>query len=239
VLEWKRRLSVPSAVAIVLIALLVCGGTALAVTGGVSDANRHPNVGILLETSGGTYCSGTLISPTVFLTAAHCAPDGSRVSVSFDPTYTSSSRLYSGTFQADQFGSGVVVFRRPIWGIAPAQLPTAGQLTTLPSNQQFTVVGYGQREWPIYLGPIRRAYAVTTFTSVSRTHLQLSNTGGSGGACFGDSGGPNFLGGGSTETNVVAAITSGGDPFCGYGYDAYRLDTPAAQAFLGQYVRLP
>ena len=53
-LSWKRRLSVPSAVAIVLITMLVCGGTALAITGGVSDANRHPNVGSLVNASGGT-----------------------------------------------------------------------------------------------------------------------------------------------------------------------------------------
>ena len=238
-LSWKRRLSVPSAVAIVLIALLVCGGTALAITGGVLDANRHPNVGSLVDASRGTYCSGTLISPTIFLTAAHCATDGSSVSVSFDPTYTSSSRLYSGTFQADQYASAVVVFRRPIRGIAPAQLPTAGQLTNLPSNRRFTVVGYGQRQWPIDLGPTRRVYAVTTLSSVSRAYLQLSTTAGSGGACYGDSGGPNFLGAGSTETDVIAGITSRGDQFCRYGYAAYRLDTPTARAFLGQYVRLP
>ncbi len=238
-LSWKRRLSVPSAVAIVLIALLVCGGTALAITGGVSDANRHPNVGSLVNNSDGTYCSGTLISPTIFLTAAHCATDGSSVSVSFDPTYTSTSRLYSGTFQADQYASAVVVFRRPIRGIAPAQLPTAGQLTNLPSNRRFTVVGYGQRQWPIDPGPVRRAYAVTTLSSVSGAYLQLSNIAGSGGACYGDSGGPNFLGAGSTETDVIAGITSRGDQFCGYGYAAYRLDTPTARAFLGQYVRLP
>ncbi len=238
-LSWKRRLSVSSAVAIVLIALLVCGGTALAITGGVSDANRHPSVGSLVNTSGGTYCSGTLISPTIFLTAAHCATDGSRVTVSFDPTYTSSSRLYPGTFQADQHESAVVVFRSPIRGIAPAQLPTAGQLTNLPRNQRFTVVGYGQRQWPIDLGPTRRAYAVTTLSSVSPTYLRLSNTAGSGGACYGDSGGPNFLGAGLTETDVIAGITSRGDEFCSFGYAAYRLDTPTARAFLGQYVRLP
>ena len=238
-LSWKRRLSVPSAVAIVLITMLVCGGTALAITGGVSDANRHPNVGSLVNASGETYCSGTLISPTIFVTAAHCATDGSRVYVSFDPTHTAKSRLYSGTFQADQYGSAVVVFRSPIRGIAPAQLPTAGQLKNLASNKRFTVVGYGQRRWPIDRGPTRRAYAVTTLSSVSPTYLRLSNTAGSGGACFGDSGGPYFLGAGLAETNVIAGITSGGDQFCSYGYAAYRLDTPTARAFLGQYVRLP
>lgn len=238
-LSWKRRLSVPAAAAIILITMLVCGGTALAITGGVSDANRHPNAGILVDTAGGTYCSGTLISSTVFLSAAHCATDGSTVSVSFDSTYTSSSRLYSGTFHAGEHEIAVVVFRSPIRGIAPAQLPTPGQLTNLPSHQRFTVVGYGQRHWPINVGPIRRGYALTTLSSISPTYLRLSNLGGSGGACFGDSGGPNFLRAGSTGTNVIAGITSAGDPFCSYEYAAYRLDTQRARAFLGQYVRLP
>ena len=48
-----------------------------AITNGSPDGNAHPNVGGLVAAkaySDGTwiYCSGTLISPTVFLTAAHC-----------------------------------------------------------------------------------------------------------------------------------------------------------------------
>ena len=66
-----------------------------AITNGTVDGAAHPNVGGLVADqaySDGTwiYCSGTLISPTVFLTAAHCVtssytPPGSQWYVSFAP----------------------------------------------------------------------------------------------------------------------------------------------------------
>src|SRR5919112_3356829 len=78
--------------------------TALAITYGQPDGNRHPEVGALVGTfDSGTfpYCSGTLISPTVFLTAAHCNLGPSRVTVTFDSKYSSKSKLYAGTFYFD------------------------------------------------------------------------------------------------------------------------------------------
>ena len=51
-------------------------GTAQAVTDGELDGNGHPYVGLMVaQAADGTplwRCSGTLISPTVFLTAGHC-----------------------------------------------------------------------------------------------------------------------------------------------------------------------
>src|SRR5918994_3605299 len=85
-------------------ALLLClsvTATVIAITYGQPDGNRHPNVGALVGTfQSGTfpYCSGTLISPTVFLTAAHCNIGTAAVRVTFDSVYTSRSKLYTGTF---------------------------------------------------------------------------------------------------------------------------------------------
>jgi hypothetical protein len=58
---------------------------------------------------------------------------------------------------------------------------------------------------------------------------------GNGGTCYGDSGGPNFLG----DTNVIAAITITGDAVCRATNVDYRLDTASARAFLADYVTLP
>jgi secreted trypsin-like serine protease len=93
--------------ALVLAAVLasVVATQAQAITYGQPDENRHPEVGGLVTTSTRTgeqyvYCSGTLISPTVFLTAAHCDIGTSTVCVTFDPQLTSRSRFYCGTFYA-------------------------------------------------------------------------------------------------------------------------------------------
>jgi secreted trypsin-like serine protease len=241
-----RKLSVLLVTAIVVTTVVVCSGIALAITYGQPDGNRHPNVGALVDESG-AYCSGTLISPTVFLTAAHCGNDGDTVSVTFASEYTSRSKTYEGTFHADtQLDLAVVVFKKPIRGITPAQLPTLGQLDDLPKDQQFTVVGYGVQEpvrgpgGPTFEALDRREFSVAKLNSTQPDYLQLSQNParGHGGACYGDSGGPNFLGAGSTETDIIAAITITGDAMCRATNTVLRLDTEEARAFLGQYVTL-
>jgi hypothetical protein len=77
--------------------------------------------------------------------------------------------------------------------------------------------------------------------SVTTSWLRMSQNAstGNGGTCYGDSGGPNFLRAGATETNIVAGTTITGDTPCRSTNVDYRLDSPSARAFLGQYVTLP
>src|SRR3954452_16313726 len=94
------------ALAAALIAPLTLAAPAGAITDGTADGNGHPNVGGLVAAtaySDGTwiYCSGTLISPTVFLTAAHCAEASDRVRVTFSSAYQDGDKTYSGTFHGD------------------------------------------------------------------------------------------------------------------------------------------
>ena len=243
--------------AVIVLAVLAWAAPAQAITYGEPDGNGHPNVGGLVspeQYSDGTwiYCSGTLISPTVFLTAAHCAEDGERVAVTFDPAYEDGDKVYEGTFHADPlYGQrqsdphdiAVVVFDKPVKGIAPATLPTAGSLSGLSGSQTFTSVGYGAYEVTNgpgghqYLYDDVRMVATGTLNSVTPSWLRISMNPatGNGGTCYGDSGGPNFLG----DTGVIAAITITGDAICRSTNVDYRLDTESARAFLGQYVTLP
>lgn len=248
--------------AIAAVASLVLAGTAGAVTYGEPDGNGHPNTGALLAPqaySDGTWasCSGTLISPTVFLTAAHCDWGIPRLAVTFDSVYDAATgKTYWGTWHADPQFSGaqgdshdiaVVVFDKAVKGITPARLPAAGSLSNLSSNQGFTSVGYGAQSVTIDKGPtfhyadIRYVATSDTLFAINKAWLRISMNPalGDGGTCYGDSGGPNFLGAGATETNIVAATTITGDFMCRATNVVYRLDTPSARSFLASYVRLP
>lgn len=245
------------ALAAALVSALAIASPADAIINGVADGIGHPSVGGLVsptQYADGTwlYCSGTLISPTVFVTAAHCAEDGERVGVSFDPAYEAGDKVYYGTFEADPLYNqaqsdthdlAVVVFDRAIRGITPSQLPTSASLSALSVSQQFTSVGYGAyevRKGPggqTYLYDDVRMVATGTLNATNKTFLRISMNPatGNGGTCYGDSGGPNFLG----STDVVAAVTITGDAVCRSTNVVYRLDTLSARAFLAGFVTLP
>jgi V8-like Glu-specific endopeptidase len=241
----------------VLVAALTSVSSASAITDGTADGNGHPNVGGLVAPtaySDGTwiYCSGTLISPTVFLTAAHCADVSDRVRVTFSSAYHDGDKTYSGTFhgdplynqsQSDPHDIAVVVLDREVKGLTAARLPAADSLSNLPGTQQFTSVGYGAYEVTNgpgghqYLYNDVRGVATGTLNSITQSWLKISMnpSHGDGGTCYGDSGGPNFLG----TSDVIAATTITGDAVCRSTNVDYRLDTQSARNFLSQYVTLP
>jgi len=246
-----RRLAVS-----VVVLAFAAAAPAGAITFGSADGSGHPNVGGLVAAqaySDGTwiYCSGTLISPTVFLTAAHCA-EGDRVRVSFSSAYQDGDKVYAGTWhadpaydqaQSDPHDIAVVVLDKAVKGITPARLPTAASLSNLSGTQQFTSVGYGAYEVTNqpgghqYLYNDVRGVATGTLNSTNKAWLRISMnpSHGDGGTCYGDSGGPNFLG----TSDIVAATTITGDSVCRSTNVVYRLDTASARNFLRQYVTLP
>jgi secreted trypsin-like serine protease len=165
-------------VAVTLVLLFTLVTPAVAITNGQLDGTKHPYVGMVVfydET--GTFiwrCSGTLVSPTIFLTAAHCiAPDplyGTPVNaqVWFDPIPSDVGYPYSGGILGshlymmpgyrsvplaglpgfDYHDVGVIVLDEPVSTIDPAtlpKLPTQGLVDTLPMKTGVTVVGYGSQ----------------------------------------------------------------------------------------------
>ncbi len=256
-------------VAAVLAAMIVTL-PASAITYGQPDGNLHPNVGAMIRLrSDGQYrilCSGSLISPKVFLTASHCTTfleqQGiSDVWVTFDSQFTQKSKLIHGTMhsnplynqaQSDSEDIAVIVLDKEVTNVAPVQLPTAGLLDQMKANGTlngtlFTSVGYGIQEPQTGPGgithefPMERWYAVGEFSALNATYLRIAQTQatGDGGTCNGDSGGPQFLGAGADETDVQVSITITGDIECFATNVVYRLDTPQARSFLSQFVTLP
>jgi secreted trypsin-like serine protease len=133
------------------------------------------------------------------------------------------------------------------WQFEPAQLPTAGELTALGSRTldaaTWTVAGYGTQE--ATRDPDRahsaggvRLEATLDFNALNATwvRLAMNESRDLGGACYGDSGGPNYVALGDRE--LLAGLTVTGDAPCYATNVAYRTDSPKAQAFLEDYVEL-
>ncbi|HEX2180778.1 MAG TPA: trypsin-like serine protease [Rubrobacteraceae bacterium] len=116
----------------------------------------------------------------------------------------------------------------------PAQLPTLGRLDDLAKDRKFTAVGYGGQEAVNQPGGQvigyldTREYAVSTLNAVGPGCLRLSQNQatGNGGTCYGDSGGPNFLGAGEDETDTIAGITITGDSLCKSTNTFFSIATP-------------
>jgi secreted trypsin-like serine protease len=251
--------------ALVLACGFFAGGAGAITTNGFPDNGLHPNVGAIMvpARSGVGYaevCSGTLVSPTVFLTASHCTAyleqDPRPEYVTFDETdvepYPDSviaatprtNPAYKGGSRDDV---SVMVLSKPVTGIAPAQLPSLGYLNTLRLDQttRLTVVGYGTSEKVIVKGengpqfPFEgdRGYGIGGFNSLTPQWLKMSQNQahGDSGACYGDSGGPTFLGAAPNDGDVVLAVTTTGDIPCYSTNVASRTDTPTARAFLSTF----
>jgi hypothetical protein len=162
-----------------------------------------------------------------------------------DPEYPGSS-ADSHDIAVVELPAGEMAARWDFW---PARLPHAGQLDALGprllGDTSFMVVGYGSREAErgpgghTHPGGGVRMKAPLGFDALNRTRLRLAMTEsqGNGGACYGDSGGPNFavLDG----ELVLVATTITGDTPCYATNVAYRTDSASARAFLGRYVDLP
>lgn len=245
---------------------LVLGITAptLAIVYGELDTdNTYSNTGALIaqfEEGKFVICSGTLIAPTVFLTAAHCVNDGEQLWVSFDPAITEpvtkrTNTIHSGIAEAhpdfaccganDTFDIAVVVLDKAVRGITPASLPTLNQLGEMTNTElnsaTFVAAGYGTvRETrkggpqPLFFDAQRR-FAEQSVLSLEPAWLNLSmnQATGDGGTCYGDSGGPHFLG------DTVMSLTVTGDVWCKATDKTYRVDTEIARDFLDEFVTLP
>ncbi len=140
---------------------------------------------------------------------------------------------------------GVVLLSRAVRLSASeyGKLPRADQLDALQprSSTLFTAVGYGlQKINPVFIEAEKvRMFAEPWLVQINTPgftgdfSLLLSNNASSGGTCFGDSGGPNYLG----SSNVIAGVTSFGlNGTCGGTGGVFRLDRKNVLDFVNQYL---
>ena len=252
----KKLLFVFLAVSLIL---TVSVASVRAVTDGDPDGNGHPYVGLMVaQTASGDplwRCSGTLISPTIFLTAGHCTETpAAHVEIWFDADVESGIPANGYPFNGPAGGTpythpnydpnafflydlGVVVLDEPVIMAQYGALPQLNQLDTLKTrrgqqNVLFTAVGYGLQEsfpdaasWQENNVRVRMVAQPRLIQInggiVGDFSVLLSNNHATGGTCFGDSGGPNFIG----NSNVVGGVTSFGlNSTCAGSGGVYRVD---------------
>jgi len=143
---------------------------------------------------------------------------------------------------------GIVVLSEPVPTSVVseyAQLPAAGLVDTLKNKTKLDLVGYGVQEQihgggpPVWTGLRVRLYAPSELVSGKFTHSEefirvaLNPGGGSGGTCFGDSGGPNLLRNSDTVLAVNSYVTNSN---CGgVGYSS-RVDIAEVLAWINSFL---
>lgn len=252
-----------------LVATAVVSGTpADAIVGGQLAGDQYGAVGeVVFQPGGGSpkfdLCSGFLISPTVFVTAGHCALEalgiqagiGGTIGAAFEPTFDASTSTFRAAasvvvhpdFLANQHSYqspdvAVLLLEQPVTDLDPISLPTAGAADSLAHGAQLTTVGYGfTRDCETDLGhcqvaydPARR-YATETLNSVSQWFITVDQN-------------PNAQGEGGIcrgdsggphllpgTTTAIAVTTAFESKWCWSSSRDTRLDTPSVLAFLHTY----
>src|SRR5215217_4848586 len=244
--------------------MLVMAAPAQAIKGGVPDEGAHPYVGQLLfydptavdprfDDPGGWFnCSGTLVSPTVVVTAGHCTFG---TGLDGEPTESGSGgndgryEAWSTALNASdewiratayphpeyddaaffEHDLGVLVLSEPVVLDEYGQLPTLGLLDELYAenkHQPYTAVGYG----------LEGSGPKTSFGGDTRrrAELQLVNLNGVLGAGKGTS--AKFS---SNANTLVAVVSFGTSSTCSGTSGAYRIDQADDLAFLATFGIFP
>lgn len=258
---------VKSAVSLVVVGLIAACGTAPAdrsevkVTNGreVGEA-EYPSVVLLYDSVQGGICTGTFITPTVVLSAAHCTMAGN---VDADGNVDSKLAIIKITDpvnkKAEFIAESVSIVRNPLWdkngrnvnkwdlSLITFPAGTSKAVSDLAAVQakakdKFTIVGYGLNQMKDMSNGdsagVKREGA-NSVSSVTGGFIQFtgkdSTTTGDGtdvSSASGDSGGPLFING------KVAGVTSGGG-WGGFGRTRslyIDLWSAESQAFLSKHL---
>jgi hypothetical protein len=173
-----------------------------------------------------------------------------------NPLYRSEENPYGGGNGLPAFSYrdvGIVVLGEEMDVGGLAELPTPGLVDTLENKAAVDLVGYGvqyQAQIPgkylpqpppyyRWAGPRVRLYAPSEMVSGKFVHsaefmrLALNPGGDSGGTCFGDSGGPDLMGGTDTVLAVNSYVTNVN--CSGVGYSS-RVDIPEVLEWIEEFL---
>jgi MYXO-CTERM domain-containing protein len=217
----------------------------------VNGTEDHADPAVVLiswtDQSGSWICSGTLIAPTVVLTARHCVrdeegdltpvPQGAH-KISFHSGYADDPHSLVATTgyatlpgPANDFGNDIAVIflAEP----APATIkpvPISVYPGALFLNQPLRLIGYGDTGVGDATSAGVKRTGMTTINNLETQHVGHALN--PSGTCQGDSGGAQVVKLGDVE--AVAGVTSNGTSGCLAEHDAVRVDSHID--FLKQYV---
>jgi hypothetical protein len=235
------------AVAAMMPIVLIAGGAG-AIVGGDDDDGDHPNVGLVIfmdQTGNVDTCTGTLVTLTVVLTAAHCLPNGLQFSVSFRSEVVRDGSTDNGLLYADptriyrneEYDVGILTLAASATtvypGIKPAALPSEGALDKYRRGDSFTHVGYGldryaKRAELISNPPTKFIRRILDAPLSRLSDTQLFTRSRDGHLCKGDSGGPVF----DEVRGVMVALGNYVSGRCNGSNSGPRLDIEPVRDFL-------
>jgi hypothetical protein len=202
--------------------------------------NGEPDSGdpavVALTVQGQVFCTATLITPSVVLTAAHCLPPHTGFA-----TQQISVRFGDGVAAGGELIGAHDSWAHPAWNdnalyddigllqmksVAPVS-PIARNAVPLGGGEPVRLVGFGVTSEMGTDSGVKRMGSATV-ESTDAFILELTPSPSS--TCYGDSGGPTLSGTGATE--VIAGVHSRGS--CGFSSIEMRVDAYAADidAFL-------
>lgn len=230
------------------------------INGFAPDAARHDATVALLQRSSTTvyadiFCTGTLVTPTLVVTAAHClavqkgknisARAPSTVAVYLgDDTYGDTSGVALAVAQTAIHPSydparitndiAVVRLAAPVTTVAPVPvLPPALGFTAADAGMPLNFAGFGETETGSYNVKLQAngtlgglGCSVSGCPNPGLSASQISYTQVQSGPCFGDSGGPAFVNRGGTW--YLGGVTSYGDNNCTIYGVSTRVDAYAS-----------
>jgi secreted trypsin-like serine protease len=244
---------VRSSASLLLLALAGCTGAAMdpgvaeePIIGGTADA-ADASVVLLYMTipaqTGGSLCTGEVVSPHVILTAAHCTGGE-------DPSVTNAIwRVYLGDDFSKATAADMLAVKEAHYnpkfdinnlpagndvGVAILANPLPATMVPLPFNRtsmdvgfdgkQVRFVGYGLDNAAAQSGAGIKRTTTTTLTDHTALIIHFSDA--THETCNGDSGGPAFMTLAGKET--IVGLTSYGDVNCNMGGYDTRVDAMAA-----------
>ena len=267
----KRLVAIAAVVASLL---LSSGNSALGQTGDAQpDGGAHPNVGAFLlpRLSDGSLriiCSGTLVTPRVFITASHCTAFAvsqrfTETWVTFDPNFGTDAAhnifetpyhgkivhnpAYKQPYHADV---SLILLDKAVKNITPAKIAPRGFLDGLRDagtirTTDYLNVGYGTAEQLVVptVGPTFpfdgiRKWTISGFYALDPDYIHLNQN-----LQQGYSGTGYGDSGGPTfvQTSggpVVVSVVSTGDVPCYATSVNQRIDTDDSQDFLAPYLAI-